>query len=65
MAPHGGTIGQAVYKPVAVDERLFGEQVDGHEFVGEGGFEQFGYMIVNMRSEVDYIKEVVWRGNFE
>lgn len=30
---------------------------------GGGGLEGFGGVVGNMRSEVDFIREVVWRGD--
>ncbi|KAH6663402.1 hypothetical protein B0J14DRAFT_707143 [Halenospora varia] len=60
-APHGGTIGQAVYKPVPINETLYEEHIEDHEYDGDAGLVQFDYITANMRSDVDYIKEVVWQ----
>jgi len=61
-APHGGTIGQAIHNPVAINATQWAQDTENHPYDEEAGLEQFDYITDNMRTEVDYIKEVVWQG---
>ncbi|KAK8029689.1 hypothetical protein PG993_010980 [Apiospora rasikravindrae] len=67
-APYGGTIGQPVHRPRAVNQTLHEELLARHaEANNEDNDDdgQFDEITANMVSDVDYIQEVTWEARLK
>ena len=67
-APYGGTVGQAVHAPRALNQTLHEELLARHaaaDHDDDDEDDQFDELAANMVSDVDYLQEVVWEARLK